>query len=108
MATVFELLQKRDLLYIQIAGVTADLKEYTQFPVETVDIEQIKYQYLFILREIKQADDSLKGIFLAQFETLKFDFELISKKIIENLSEKKFTVGDLPKLHFSMFNEPFI
>jgi hypothetical protein len=39
-------LQRDGIFIYSIAGVTADLKGM-QFPVETVDIEQIKYQYLF-------------------------------------------------------------
>jgi hypothetical protein len=104
MATINELNQKRENLLIQIAGVTADLREYTKFPVETVDIEQIKYQYGFILREIKQVDEKLKFILLSQSETLKADFGIIEKEIKETISKKEFTVNDLPKLHFSFFS----
>nr|WP_314896783.1 hypothetical protein [uncultured Flavobacterium sp.] len=108
MATINELTRQRENLLIQIIGVTADLKEYTKFPVETVDVEQIKYQYGFILREIKQIDEKLKFIFLTQSETLKTELQIIDKEIIESISKNRFTVTDLPKLHFSMFDEPFI
>lgn len=108
MSTISELTQKRELLLVQIACITDDLREYSKYPVETIDIEQIKYQYAFIQREIKQIDDKLKFILLAQSETLITVFQLIDKKIIENIKEKKFTAGDLPKNHYSLFNEPFI
>lgn len=108
MATINELTQKRENLIIQISSVTHDLKEYTKFPCETVDVEQIKYQYGFILREIKEIDEKLKFIFLSQSETLKTDLLIIDNKLKEIIVEKKFTVGDLPQLHHSMFNEPFI
>jgi hypothetical protein len=108
MATINELFNKRENLLFQIAGVREDLKEYTKYPVETVDVEQIKYQYDFILREIKEIDEKLKFIFIAQCETLKTDLQLLDKQIKESVSEKKFTVTDLPKLHYSMFDEPII
>ncbi|TRW98495.1 hypothetical protein [Flavobacterium gawalongense] len=108
MATINELTRKRENLLIQIAGVTADLKEYTKYPVETIDVEQIKYQYGFILREIKDIDEKLKFIFLTQSETLKTDLEIMDKEMIESVAKNRFTVTDLPKLHYSMFDEPFI
>ena len=108
MSTIIELTQKRENLLIQIASVTLDLKEYTRYPVETVDVEQIKYQYGFILREIKQVDEKLKFIFISQSETLKTDLQIIDKEIVESIAKNRFTVTDLPKLHFSMFNESFI
>ncbi|MFV8389811.1 hypothetical protein [Flavobacterium sp. LB1P71] len=108
MSTINELIRQRENLFIQIIGVTADLKEYTKFPVETVDVEQIKYQYGFILREIRQIDDKLKFIFLSQSQTLKADLEIMDKEMIESISKNKFTVNDLPKNHYSLFNEPFI
>lgn len=108
MSTIIELTRQRENLLIQIASVTLDLKEYTKYPVETVDVEQIKYQYGFILREIKDIDEKLKFIFVAQSETLKSDLLLMDKKLKEIIVQKKFTVGDLPKLYYSMFDEPFI
>ena len=108
MSTINQLTQKRENLLIQIASVTLDLKEYTKFPCETVDVEQIKYQYGFILREIKQIDEKLKFIFLSQSETLKTDLKIIDKEIIESISKNRFSVNDLPKNHFSLFTEPFI
>lgn len=108
MSTIIELTQKRENLLIQIASVTLDLKEYTKYPVETVDVEQIKYQYGFILREIKQIDEKLKFIFLSQSEILKADLQIMDKEIIESISKNRFTVNDLPKNHYSLFNEPII
>ena len=108
MSMIVELTKKRENLLIEIASVTMDLREYISYPVETVDIEQIKYQYGFILREIKEIDSKIKFIFLSQSETLKTDLLIIDNKLKEIIVEKKFTVGDLPKLHHSMFNEPFI
>jgi hypothetical protein len=105
MTAINELNQKRENLLIQIAGVTADLREYIKFPVETVDIEQIKYQYGFILREIKQLDEKIKFILLSKSETLKADLEIMDKEIKESISEKEFTINDVPKLHWSMFED---
>lgn len=108
MSIIIELIRKRENLLIQIIEVTADLKEYAKFPCETVDLEQIKYQYDFILREIKQIDDKLKFIFLSQSETLKTDLRIIGKEIIESISKNRFSVNDLPKNHFSVFTESTI
>ncbi|RTY69685.1 hypothetical protein [Flavobacterium sp. LB2P53] len=107
MCTINELTQKRENLLFQIASVTLDLKEYTKYPVETVDIEQIKYKYGFILREIKQVDEKLKFIFLTQSETLKTDLHMMDKEIIESIAKNRLTVNDLSKLHFSMFDKLF-
>jgi hypothetical protein len=106
MTTINELTQKREKLLIEIAVVTADLREYIKYPVETVCVEQIKYKYGFILREIKDIDAKLKFIFLSQSETLKTDLVIMDKEVKETISKKEFTVNDLPKLHFSMFNKP--
>lgn len=108
MTTINELIIQRENLLIEIHSVTADLKEYTKYPCETVDIEQIKYHYSFILREIKQIDEKLKFIFQSQSETLKTDLKIIDVEIIESISKNRFSVNDLPKNHFSLFNEPFI
>ncbi len=51
--TIQELQTKRETLIIQIKVIKDDLREYTKFPVDTVDVEQIKYQYSYILREIR-------------------------------------------------------
>lgn len=106
MSIIIELIRKRENLLIQIIEVTADLKEYAKFPCETVDLEQIKYQYDFILREIKQIDDKLKFIFLSQSETLKTDLRIIGKEIIESISKNRFSVNDLPKIIFPYLPNP--
>ncbi|MDI5898750.1 hypothetical protein [Flavobacterium yafengii] len=108
MSTIIELTRKRENLFIEIANVTLDLKEYTKYPVETVDVEQIKYKYGFILREIKEIDHKLKFIFLSQSETLKTDLQLLDKEIIESVSKNRFSVNDLPKNHCLLFDELFI
>ena len=101
--TINQLITEREKLLFQIASVTQDLKEYIKYPVETVDIEQIKYLYGFILREIKLIDEKLKNILLIQSETLIKSFSIFNNDIIISISKKKFTVNDLPKHHFSMF-----
>jgi hypothetical protein len=105
MANFKELTQKRENLLIQIIGVADDLKEFIKYPCETVDIEQIKYQYDFILREIKEIDEKLKFILLSQSQTLRVDFELLQKQQKEFLPKENFNVNDLPKEHFSMFEK---
>lgn len=108
MSTINELTRKRENLLIELSFVTLDLKEYTKYPVETIDVEQIKYQYGFILREIKEIDEKLKFIFASQSETLKTDLYIMDKEIIKSIAKHRFSVSDLPKNHFSLFDEPFI
>lgn len=104
MSNISELINKRENLLIEIIGVTADLKEYTKHPVETVDLEQIKYQYGFILRQIKEIDHKISFIARSQLVTLEIDFELLEKQQKDSLPKENFNINDLPKLHFSMFD----
>jgi hypothetical protein len=108
MNIINELTQKRENLLVEIASVTTDLKEYIKYPVETVCVEQIKYKYGFILREIRDIDAKLRFILLSQSETLKADLDVMDKEVEKSVSEKRFTVNDVPKLHFSMFKDSFI
>lgn len=103
MANLKELQQKRESLLIQIASVTHDLREFTKHPCETVDVEQIKYQYGFILREIKQIDDCIKFILLSQMETLNVDYKNLETLLQIEQSKTIFTSSDLPKNHYSLW-----
>jgi hypothetical protein len=105
MNIINELTQKRENLLVEIASVTTDLKEYIKYPVETVCVEQIKYKYGFILREIKDIDAKLRFILLSQSETLKTDLDVMDKEVEKSVSEKRFIVNDVPKLHWSMFED---
>lgn len=105
--TIQELQTKRETLIIQITVIKDDLREYTKFPVDTVDVEQIKYQYSYILREIKEIDYKIKTILLSTSTSLNDDFAILKSKVIEKQKEKVFTIDDLPKKHYSFFDEPF-
>lgn len=108
MATLKQLHEKREALLVEIASVTYDLKEYTKFPCESVDIESIKYQYGFILRQIKEIDNGIKIILLSQVENLDVSFKNLETLLQIEESKRRFTVADLPKKHYSMFDEPFL
>lgn len=103
MATLSELQKKRESLLIDIASITFDLKEYIKYPVESVDIEQIKHQYGFILRQIKEIDNHIKFILLSQIENLNVGFKNLETLLQIETSKNKFTAADLPKNHFSLF-----
>jgi len=105
--TIQQLQQKRENLIIQISVIKEDLREYTKHPVDTVDLVQIKFQYSFILREIKEIDYKIKTILLTSSTTLQDDFNTIESQVKEKQEEKVFTIDDLPKKHFSLFDEPF-
>lgn len=106
MATINELQLKRENLLIQIGSVTYDLREYTKYPCETVDLENIKNQYSFILREIKQIDEKIKFLFNCQLLTLETDLKIMEKEIIT--CEKVNIFASSQKTAFSLFDEPFV
>lgn len=104
MSTIVELNGVRQMLLVQISTIIADLKEFTQSPCETVNVEQIKYQYQFVLRQIVETDNKIKTIILAQMQALKVDYRNLEIQL-ELLEKDKFSVLDLPKYHYSMFND---
>ena len=106
MCTINELTQKRENLLIQIGSVTYDLREYTKYPCETIDLDNIKNQYSFILREIKQIDEKIKFILRSQFLTLETDLIIMEKEIIT--CEKVNIFASSQKTAFSLFDEPFV
>lgn len=106
MATINELQLKRENLLIQIASVTYDLREYTKYPCETIDLENIKNQYSFILREIKQIDEKIKHIHKFQLFALETALTMIEKEI--SASETVNIFASSQKTAFSLFDEPFI
>lgn len=103
MATLKELQEQRENLFIQIAVVTHDLIEFTKCPCETVDIEQIKHQYSFILREIKQVDNCIKIILTSQLQTLHTDYKNLETLLQVEQSKIKFDSSYLPKNHYSLW-----
>jgi len=108
MANLKELQEKRESLLIEIASVTHDLQEFTKHPCETVDVEQIKYQYGFILREIKKIDDSVKNILLSQMEILNVDFKNLETLLKIEQSKETFSASDLPKNHYSLWENTLL
>ncbi|MEO8238487.1 MAG: hypothetical protein ABI576_10290 [Flavobacterium sp.] len=105
MSEITNLLAKKDGLLIQIACLVTDLREYINNPVETVSIDQMHYQYDFIIREIREIDKKIYSEFNKQ--TLFFDCQNSNlKKLTEKATSTiVFTVNDLPKIHWSMFED---
>lgn len=105
MATLKELQEKRENKLIEIASIRHDLKEYTNYPCESVDIEQIKYQYGFVFNEIKQIDNQIKTIILSEMESLSADFKNL--KTLLEIEQKKTSVlvSELPEKKPNMFKE---
>lgn len=106
MSTIILLIQKRENLLMELAGLNHDLNEYSKNPVETVDLLGLKYQHDFTIREIKKIGQQINIFFNSQISNYKSKFLETEKKITEALSKKEFTVKDLPRYHFSMFETP--
>ena len=73
MCKILELIQKRDNLIIELACLNHDLNEYSSYPVETVDLEQLKYQHSFVIKEIQQIARKIAAITEKSHESLKVD-----------------------------------
>ncbi|CAD0006559.1 hypothetical protein [Flavobacterium salmonis] len=105
MCAIQKLLSKKDGLLIQIACIVNDLREYCSYPVETVSVNQLHYQYDLIIKEIRQIDRKLYELFNKQtlfFESQNFQLKKLTDKAT---SEILFTVKDLPKHHWTMFED---
>ncbi|MGO4770408.1 hypothetical protein ACEN2I_02005 [Flavobacterium sp. W22_SRS_FK3] len=106
MSEIQKLLAKKDGLLIEIACIVEDLNEYVNYPVETVSVDQLHYQYDFIIKEIVKINREIN------LEHIKHALSFHSQNVeLKKLTEKAtssivFTVKDLPKLHFSMFETP--
>jgi hypothetical protein len=105
MSTIQILIQKRENLLLELAGLNHDLNEYSKNPVETVDLLGLKYQHDFTIREIKKIGKQINIFFNSQVSNYKNKFFEIEKKITEAVSKKEFTSKDLPKHHWSMFED---
>ncbi|PWB22553.1 hypothetical protein [Flavobacterium sp. HTF] len=103
MSEITRLLAKKDGLLIQIACLVTDLREYINNPVETVSIDQMHYQYDFIIKEIQEIDRKIYSEFNKQslfFKSQNLDLKKLTQKATASIV---FTVNDVPKLHWSMF-----
>lgn len=103
MCKILELIQKRDNLIIELASLNHDLNEYSNYPVETVDLEQLKYQHSFVIKEIQQIAQKINSSFNSQVSNYKNQFIQTEKKITEAVSKKEFTINDLPKNNYSLW-----
>ena len=103
MSTILLLIQKRENLILELAGLNYDLNEYSKNPVETVDLIGIKHQHDFTIREITKISQQINVFFNSQISNYKNKFFEIEKKITEAVSKKEFTVNDLPKNHYSLW-----
>lgn len=94
MQRILELNQKRDYQYKMLIILKDDIQEFVKNPCETVSVDNLKYQYEFGLREIKNLDDRIRTILLSQIETAKLDLKNLETLLA--LSEKPFHINDLP------------
>lgn len=107
--SINELLLKRNKLVKSISYLMADYREFLKTPCESVPIENIKYQIDFDVRELKQVDEKIKQFFNTNFMVMSSDADLLYKKVLEKQNETKpFTSADLPKYHYSMFENPIL
>ncbi|MFH6996445.1 hypothetical protein ACHRVZ_00855 [Flavobacterium sp. FlaQc-57] len=103
MSTILLLIQKRENLILELAGLNYDLNEYSKNPVETVDLIGLKHQHDFTIREITKIGQQINVFFNSQVSNYKNKFFEIEKKITEAVSKKEFTINDLPKNHYSLW-----
>ena len=83
MSTILLLIQKRENLILELAGLNHDLNEYSKNPVETVDLIGLKHQHDFTIREITKIGQQINGYFNSQISNYKNKFFEIEKKITE-------------------------
>lgn len=105
MSEITKLLQKKDSLLIQIACLENDINEYINHPVETVSIQQLHYQYDFIIQEILDIDTIINIKFSNQRLSLNLQNSYLKKLTNKATSSIVFTINDVPKIHFSMFED---
>lgn len=105
MSKILQLIQKRDNLILELASLNHDLNEYSKNPVETVDLIGLKYQHDFVIREIKKIGQQINIFFNSQISNYKQKFFEVEKKITEAISKKEFTINDLPKNHYSLWQD---
>jgi len=103
MSTIILLIQKRENLLLELAGLNHDLNEYSKNPVETVDLIGLKYQHDFTIREITKVGQQINVFFNSQISNYKNKFFEIEKKITEAVSKKQFSINDLPKNHYLLW-----
>ncbi|QDW21811.1 hypothetical protein [Flavobacterium sp. KBS0721] len=103
MSAIILLIQKRENLLLELAGLNYDLNEYSKNPVETVDLIGLKHQHDFTIREITKIGQQVNVFFNSQISNYKNKFFEIEKKINKAVSKKEFTINDLPKNHYSLW-----
>lgn len=94
MATLNELIVERNSKKLSLGYLKFDIEEFIKCPVETVSIDNLKYQYDFLLREIKNIDDRIKIILTSESQSFKDDI----KRFLDKLSKipSPFDVSELP------------
>jgi hypothetical protein len=100
MATIPEFMRQRESKYFDLVVLKDDIQEFIKFPIETVSIDNLKYQYGFLLREINNIDASIKNILLSQIESAKLDLKNLETQL--TMLPQPFHVDDLPS-YFSNF-----
>lgn len=94
MATIPEFQKQRENKYLSLVLLKDEIKDYIKNPVETVPIDNLKYQFDFLIREIKIIDTSIRTIILSQIETAKLDLKNLELQL--SFVPKPFSVDVLP------------
>ncbi|WP_310560612.1 hypothetical protein [Flavobacterium sp.] len=94
MATISQFIKQRESKYFELVVLKDDIQEFIKSPVETVSIDNLKYQYGFLLREINNIDASIKNIILCQIETAKLDLKNLETQL--TMLPQPFHISDLP------------
>jgi hypothetical protein len=103
MSEIIKLLAKKDNLLIQLACLVNDINEYINYPVETVSVQDMHYQYDFIVSEIGLINRKIYFEFNRQtmfFRSQHLDLKKLTEKATSTIV---FTVKDLPKSHYSLW-----
>lgn len=98
-----EQLLKRDYVVKQIQWLVFEYRDYLKNPVETVCLDSIKYQLDFNFRELKEIDFKLKNDLQHYSSLLKSVDDLYQQVLIKQKDYQPFSVSDLPKYHYSLF-----
>ena len=100
---IFLFYRTRENLLLELASLNHDLSEYSKNPVETVDLIGLKYRHTFILKEIQRVDQRITTCLNSEYLNYKNQFIQTEKKINEAVEKKIFSVNDLPKNHYSFW-----
>jgi hypothetical protein len=101
---ISELLKKRERLVLSLSCLMQDYREFLKTPTESVSLDNIKYQIDFDMRELKNLDAQIKQSLSQSYASASVSATDLYNKVLAKQNETKpFGVEDLPKYHYSMF-----